>query len=97
MRILLSIATALSLLAAPVNASAALRTVTLSVPGMTCATCPITIKKALLKVAGVEKVVVSYEKLEAVVTYDDAKTTVDALTNATKQAGYPSTEKVAAP
>jgi len=40
---------------------------------------------------------VSYEKLEAVVTYDDAKTTVDALTNATKQAGYPSTEKVAAP
>ncbi len=97
MRILLSIAAALSLLAVPVPASAAPRTVTLSVPGMTCAACPITIKKALLKVAGVQKVNVSYEKLEAVVTYDDAKTNVDALTNATKRAGYPSSEKVAAP
>jgi mercuric ion binding protein len=97
MRIMLSIAAALSLLAAPSPASAAPRTVTLSVPGMTCAACPITIKKALLKVAGVQKVEVSYEKLEAIVTYDDAKTNVDALTNATKRAGYPSSEKVAAP
>ena len=97
MRIVLSIAAALSLLAAPSPASAAPRTVTLSVPGMTCAACPITIKKALLKVAGVQKVEVSYEKLEAIVTYDDAKTNVDALTNATKRAGYPSSEKVAAP
>ena len=97
MRILLSIAAALSLLAAPVPASAAPRTVTLSVPGMTCAACPITIKKALLKVAGVRKVEVSYEKLEAVVTFDDAKTNVGALTDATKRAGYPSSEKVTAP
>jgi mercuric ion binding protein len=73
------------------------REVTIPVSGMTCAACPITIKKALLKVAGVQKVAVSYEKLEAVVTYDDAKTTVDALTEATKRAGYPSSEKVAAP
>jgi mercuric ion binding protein len=97
MRIMLSIAAALSLLAAASPVSAAPRTVTLSVPGMTCAACPITIKKALLKVAGVQKVEVSYEKLEAIVTYDDAKTNVDALTNATKRAGYPSSEKVAAP
>ncbi len=97
MRIMLSIAAVLSLLAAPSTVSAAPRTVTLSVPGMTCAACPITIKKALLKVAGVQKVEVSYEKLEAIVTSDDAKTNVDALTNATKRAGYPSSEKVAAP
>jgi len=97
MRILLSIAAALAFLAAPAPASAAPRTVTLSVPGMTCAACPITIKKALLKVAGVQKVEVSYEKLEAVVTFDDAKTNVGALTNATKRAGYPSSETVAAP
>ena len=97
MRIMLSIAAVLSLLAAPSTVSAAPRTVTLSVPGMTCAACPITIKKALLNVAGVQKVEVSYEKLEAIVTYDDAKTNVDALTNATKRAGYPSSEKVAAP
>lgn len=95
MRILLSIAVALSFLAAP--ASAAPKTVTLSVRGMTCAACPITIKKALLNVAGVQKVEVSYEKKEAVVTFDDAKVNVDALTEATKRAGYPSSEKGAAP
>ncbi|EKH5750464.1 cation transporter, partial [Pseudomonas aeruginosa] len=31
---------------------AATKTVTLSVPGMTCAACPITVKKALTKVDG---------------------------------------------
>jgi mercuric ion binding protein len=60
---------------------------------MTCAACPITVKKALDKVNGVEKVDVSLEKKEAVVTFDDAKTKVEALLNATKNAGYPSVVK----
>jgi periplasmic mercuric ion binding protein len=72
---------------------AATQTVTLSVPGMTCAACPITVKKALSKVEGVEKIVVSFEKKQAIVTYDDAKTNVEALTKATENAGYPSTVK----
>jgi mercuric ion binding protein len=57
---------------------------------MTCAACPITVKKAISKVPGVEKTKVSYEKLEAVVTFDDAKTSIEALTKATENAGYPS-------
>ena len=69
------------------------RTVTLSVPGMSCAACPITVKKAISKVAGVEKIEVSLETREAVVTFDDAKTTLEALTQATENAGYPSTVK----
>ena len=69
---------------------AANQTVTLSVSGMTCAACPITIKKALSKVDGVGAIEVSYEKKEAVVTYDDKKTNVEALTRATEGAGYPS-------
>lgn len=72
---------------------AATQTVTLSVPGMTCAACPITVKKALTKVDGVQKVEVSYEKLAAVVTFDDTRTTAKALTKATENAGYPSTVK----
>ncbi|ALY65426.1 TPA: mercury resistance system periplasmic binding protein MerP [Pseudomonas aeruginosa] len=72
---------------------AATKTVTLSVPGMTCAACPITVKKALTKVDGVQKAEVSYEKREAVVTFDDAKTNADALTKATANAGYPSSVK----
>ena len=75
------------------SAWAATKTVTLSVPGMTCAACPITVKKALTKVDGVVKTEVSFEKKEATVTYDDAKTSVNALLDATKNAGYPSSVK----
>lgn len=82
---------ALTSLALP--AVAAVKTVTLAVPGMTCELCPITIKKALNKVQGVTKAEVSFEKKEAVVTFDDAKTTVDALVKATGNAGFPSSVK----
>ena len=86
---------ALIALAGTVSAPAwaAIKTVTLSVPGMTCEACPITLKKALSKVAGVQKAEVSFEKREAVVTFDDAKTNADALTKATANAGYPATVK----
>lgn len=69
---------------------AATKTVTLSVPGMNCPVCPITVEKALSKVDGVAKTEVNLDKRQAAVTYDDAKTNVEALTNATKDAGYPS-------
>ncbi|MBS0597586.1 MAG: mercury resistance system periplasmic binding protein MerP [Proteobacteria bacterium] len=72
---------------------AATQTVTLSVPGMTCAACPITVKKALSKVEGVGQVDVTFEKRQAVVTFDDAKTSVQKLTKATEDAGYPSSVK----
>lgn len=72
---------------------AATQTVTLSVPGMTCAACPITVKKALSKVEGVNQVDVTFEKRQAVVTFDDTKTSVQKLTKATEDAGYPSSVK----
>ena len=79
---------ALAALAAPVWA--ATQTATLSVPGMTCAVCPLTVKKGLTTVDGVTNAEVSFEKREAVVTFDDARTNVRALTKATEGAGYPS-------
>ncbi|MBX3673244.1 MAG: mercury resistance system periplasmic binding protein MerP [Burkholderiales bacterium] len=72
-------------------ATAAVKTVTLSVPGMNCATCPITVKKALGKVDGVTRAEVNLEKRAAVVTFDDSRTSLEALTRATGDAGYPST------
>lgn len=72
---------------------AATQTVKLSVEGMTCAACPLTVKQALNKVKGVSKTEVSFEKKLAVVTFDDAQTNVQALTQATANAGYPSTVK----
>ncbi len=81
-------ALALAAVVAPVWA--ATQTVTLSVPGMTCSACPITVKKAI---DGVSKVDVTFETREAVVTFDDAKTSVQKLTKATEDAGYPSSVK----
>jgi mercuric ion binding protein len=78
------------------SASAAPRSVTLAVPGMTCAACPITVKKALSQVAGVQKVELSYERREAVVNFDDAKVATPQLMRATADAGYPSTVKATA-
>jgi len=91
MKTLVSLIALMGALSSP--AWAATKTVTLAVPGMTCAACPITVKTALAKVDGVEKTEVSFEKREAVVSYDDAKTTVAALTKATAGAGYPSIVK----
>jgi mercuric ion binding protein len=73
------------------TAIAAPKTVTLAVPGMYCATCPITVKGSLTAVPGVAKVGVSLANKTATVTFDDAKTAVPALIAATTNAGYPST------
>lgn len=69
---------------------AATQTATLKVPGMTCPTCPITVKKALQKVEGVSKIEMNYTQKEVVVTFDDAKTSVAALIKATANVGFPS-------
>ena len=76
-----------------VSAAAAQKTVVLSVPTMNCAACPITVRKALEKVPGVQTVKATLEPPEAAVTFDDAKTSVDQLIEATRQAGYPSSVK----
>lgn len=69
------------------------RTVTLDVQNMTCAACPITVKKAIGKVPGVVSATVDYDSKSAVVTFDADKTSVEAITRATANAGYPSTLK----
>lgn len=69
---------------------AATQTTTLKVPSMTCPVCPITVKKALMKVPGVSKIEVNYAEKELAVTFDNAKTNDAALTRATADAGFPS-------
>jgi mercuric ion binding protein len=84
-----------ALLAGAQFAFAKQQTVSLNVPTMDCATCPITIKAALSKVPGVSKVKVSYEKREAVIVYDDAQANVADLKKATEDVGYPAMLKTA--
>jgi mercuric transport protein len=71
----------------------AAETVTLAVQNMYCAVCPHTVKASLEAVRGVAKVAVSYQDKTAIVTYDDSKTDVKTLTDATTSAGYPSAPK----
>ena len=67
-----------------------LQTVTLDVQNMTCAVCPITVKKALERVPGVTDAKVDFDKKTASVSFDPDKTSPVALTKATADAGYPS-------
>jgi periplasmic mercuric ion binding protein len=69
------------------------RTVTLDVTNMDCAVCPITVRKALEKVPGVDTAKVDFKTKRAVVAFDPAKTSPDALIRATADAGFPSSVK----
>lgn len=88
-RLLVSAAIAIGVLASS-TAFAAEKTITLAVKNMDCADCPFIVRKSLEALPGVAKAVVSYKEKTAVVTYDDTRVDVTALTRATTQAGYPS-------
>lgn len=75
------------------SALAAERTITLVVQNMLCADCPFIVKKSLEAVPGVTKAVVSFKDKTAIVTYDDGRTDVKSLTDATTNAGFPSAPK----
>lgn len=91
---LFTISSLITAIAVSSSAFGAPKTVTLEVPGMNCITCPITVNKALKKVDGVQESKTDFATKEAVVTFDDSKTSVAKLTQATTEAGYPSTLKV---
>jgi mercuric transport protein len=74
---------------------ASFQQVVLDVEGMTCRACPKTVSTALKDVDGVYSVDATYEPPEAVVRFDPDKTSVEALTQATENVGYPSQPKSA--
>ena len=51
------------------------------------------VQRSLTAVNGVTQADVSLEKAEAVVTFEDTKTSIEALRKATQAAGYPSALK----
>ena len=87
---ILSAAALSAMLLASAAATAAERTLTLAVDGMSCASCPYIVRTALQKVSGVAHAEVFYAEKTAVVTFDDAKTTEAAVTQATADVGVPS-------
>ena len=70
-------------------AQAAERTIKLTVDQMYCDACPLTVSKAIQKVKGVKSANVDYKTKTAVVVFDDATATPEAITAASANAGYP--------
>jgi len=64
--------------------------VTLEITGMSCGHCVAAVKKALAAVPGVGDVEVSLSPPRATVSFDTSMTTVETLTKATAEEGYPS-------
>ena len=67
------------------------QTAVLDVQNMSCAVCPITVKKSLQKVPGVSDANVDFDKKTVTVKFDADKATTAALVKATTDAGFPST------
>lgn len=68
----------------------ALQEAVLEVEGMTCASCNVTVQKALTNLDGVQAATVTFEPPQAVVRYDPSKVALEDLTQATTNVGYPS-------
>jgi periplasmic mercuric ion binding protein len=65
------------------------QTLTFDIEKMTCAACPITVKKAMMKVDGVKDVDVDFDAKTASVQFDATVTSADAIAAASTNAGYP--------
>jgi len=58
---------------------------------MSCPACPFTVQKSLKKLDGVVSARADLDTKKAVVKYDPQKVTLQAMIEATTNAGYPST------
>ena len=65
------------------------QTATFEVPGMTCALCPVTVRKAMEGVEGVRSVTADFDGRTATVVFDPSATTIAAIAAASASAGYP--------
>ena len=77
--------------APPKEAAAGIKTATLSVEGMTCASCTVTVRTVLKKLDGVKDATVKLDEKRAIVQYDPAKVTLQQLAEAVTKAGYKAT------
>ncbi len=78
-------------LSIPSLAVAGDQTIKLSVPTMSCASCPYMVKKAVSAVKGVKDVSATMKDRSAKVTFDDEMTSIEEIQKATAGIGYKST------
>ena len=68
---------------------AAAQTRTFAIQNMTCALCPVTVKRAMEGVEGVRSVNIDFDAKTATVVFDPSVTNSDAIATASTNAGYP--------
>ena len=60
-----------------------------AIQNMTCALCPVTVKRAMEGVEGVRSVNIDFDAKTATVVFDPSVTNADAIAAASTNAGYP--------
>ena len=93
MRSLWALALAMLLAATPAVSGEADRTVIFAIEKMTCASCPIAVRKAMQRVDGVKSVEVNYDEKLATVVFDASRTTAEAIGQASTDVGFPATAR----
>ena len=76
-------------LAASAQAAVTEQQAIFAIENMTCALCPLTVKKAMEKVAGVKSVVVDFDAKTATVVFDPSQASVADIAASSTNAGYP--------
>lgn len=79
----------LAVLPAAAQSVAVEQTVIFVVENMTCALCPVTVKRAIEGVEGVRAVEVDFEAKTATVVFDTTATSAESIAAASANAGYP--------
>lgn len=72
----------------PAQAAPTLASVTLSVAGMTCASCSVAVRTVLERLDGVREARVSVDEKRAVIDYEPAKVTPRQMVDAVNRLGY---------
>lgn len=65
-----------------------------AIENMTCALCPVTVRKAMEGVAGVKSVAVDFDAKTATVVFDPSQATIAVIAAASTGAGYPARVEV---
>lgn len=78
-----------SALSGSAQAAAAQQRTIFAIENMTCALCPVTVKKAMEGVPGVKSVEINFEAKTALVVFDPSKATIADIAAASTNAGYP--------
>jgi len=73
------------------NSNAQEQTVTMHVSGMTCGTCPISVRHRALQMKGVHAAAVDLDTATATVTYEDSEQSPQVIARAITELGYPAT------